>query len=145
MFATHEQFQAKASVLGVRQSVFNLLSFLLGRVSEGVLLQLALPSRDDLPDRFFEANSDVPIGIMFFHLRQIAVVANVITDSIFFDMMLKALNRVLNPGLIPAGVTRLAKENSALVVVDSMDLPALIREMQADLRSDQPRGTGNEN
>lgn len=41
-------------------------------------------------------------------------------------MMDKTLDLILEPVLIPSGVTLGAKEHSALIIVDSMDLPALI-------------------
>jgi hypothetical protein len=49
----------------------------------------------------------------------------------------------LEPLLIPTCVTLGAEEDRALVVVDTVHLPAFAREVDANLRSNQARRAGD--
>ena len=69
--------------------------------------------------------------------------AGAVTDVEF--VMDESLEGFLQPALIPARVARRAEEDGPLVVVDAVDLIAeLLREMGADLRTDEPGRAGDE-
>jgi hypothetical protein len=51
-------------------------------------------------------------------------------------MVLKATDRFCESGLVPACVTLRAKEHCALIVVDTVDGPALACEVNANFRAD---------
>ena len=53
---------------------------------EPSVAQSALPAFDDLADGFFEADGDVPGGIVGAHFAEVAVVANVVAEAVFGDV-----------------------------------------------------------
>ena len=53
---------------------------------ERSVAQSALPAFDDLADGFFEADGDVPGGIVGAHFAEVAVVANVVAEAVFGDV-----------------------------------------------------------
>jgi hypothetical protein len=53
---------------------------------ERSVAQSALPAFDDLADGFFEADGDVPGGIVGAHLAEVAVVADVVAEAVFGDV-----------------------------------------------------------
>jgi hypothetical protein len=57
--------------------------------------------------------------------------------------MLKRVEIVLQPLLVPPRIAGLPKKDSPLIVVDAVDLPAAGVEERADFRTDQARGTSN--
>ena len=56
----------------------------------------------------------------------------------------KGLEGGLEPLLVPAGIALFPEENGALVVVDPVEGPAFFSEKDADFRTDEAGGSGDE-
>ena len=76
------------------------------------------------------------------HLPQEFQHAFAVADVQF--VVLISLNQRSESLLIPAGVTLRSKEDGSLIVVDTMNLPALRREVETDLGPNESRRTGDE-
>ena len=59
-------------------------------------------------------------------------------------MMLISVNQASKSLLIPAGVTLRSEKDGSLIVVDTMNLPALRSKVETDLGPNESRRTGDE-